>query len=463
MRILIVTLFFPPARNAGTENYSLGLATALQARGHDVQVVCAEDWEDGDAYWNGVTQDRLQGVTVNRVHLNWARAQNPNRVLYTSPQVDRWFADFLAAAKPDLVHVTSTATLGVGVLHAVRQAGIPLVLTLMDFWFLCPRTVLMTGEGHTCSGVTTPWECQQCLLAGSGAYGRLHHLLPHRLEARFWHAAGHTPQFNRVRGLRGMALDMDERKALLTQALAAPDVILSHSAFVARMFAQAGCPYPVTHLPNGHDLAWLADHAGKTPSDVLRVGYMGQIHPIKGVHVLIDAFRQAEFGDAARLRIWGNLDHMPGYAHTLRAQIGDDPTITLAGRFDRADLGRVLADIDVLVVPSVWYENAPLVIQEAFATGTPVITTDFGGMREAVTDHLDGLLFPREDVAALAARLRRLVDEPDLLPRLRAGIRPVRTIGKEVDELETLYARLVSHTSGASDARPAAVTLGSPA
>ncbi|MCB0160655.1 MAG: hypothetical protein KDD83_21130, partial [Caldilineaceae bacterium] len=70
---------------------------------------------------------------------------------------------------------------------------------------------------------------------------------------------------------------------------------------------------------------------------------------------------------------------------------------------------------------------------------------------------------PRGDVAALAARLRRLVDEPDLLPRLRAGIRPVRTIGKEVDELETLYARLVSHTSGASDARPAAVTLGSPA
>ncbi|MCB9159891.1 MAG: hypothetical protein H6644_08540 [Caldilineaceae bacterium] len=97
MRILIVTLFFRWRATPAPRTTRSASPLALQARGHDVQVVCAEDWEDGATYWNGVTQDRVQGVTVNRVHLNWARAQNPNRVLYTSPQVDRWFADFLAA------------------------------------------------------------------------------------------------------------------------------------------------------------------------------------------------------------------------------------------------------------------------------------------------------------------------------------------------------------------------------
>ncbi len=102
-----------------------------------------------------------------------------------------------------------------------------------------------------------------------------------------------------------------------------------------------------------------------------------------------------------------------------------------------------MAEIDILVVPSLWYENAPLVIYEAFASNTPVIATALGGMAEAVTHEVNGLLFDRGNVPELANMLQRVVAEPGLVERLRSGIRPVRTIGDEVCDLEALYLSLI--------------------
>jgi glycosyltransferase involved in cell wall biosynthesis len=100
--------------------------------------------------------------------------------------------------------------------------------------------------------------------------------------------------------------------------------------------------------------------------------------------------------------------------------------------------------MDVLVVPSRWYENGPGVIFEAFAAGVPVVATDLGGMSEFVRPEKDGLLFGLEDHDDLARQLRRLLEEPGLLESLRAGIRPVKTVQENVDELETLYGGLLA-------------------
>ena len=215
MRILFITHFFPPKYTAGTENYTHGLAHAFLDKGYEVQVVCADDWQAGATYWNGVTEDTYEGVPVNRIHLNWTRMKNPNHVLYDSHPVERWLQEFLDGFKPDLVHVTSTHSLGVGVLRAVKRAGIPLVLTLMDFWFLCPNHQLYRSNGDLCDGRTTPWECQQCLLAGSNLYHRLSKAIPkNSAQSWFWGTLAHLTVINRQRGLRGMLLDIEERKRL---------------------------------------------------------------------------------------------------------------------------------------------------------------------------------------------------------------------------------------------------------
>ena len=125
MKIVFVTLFYPPTHFGGTETYTHGLAKNLQARGHQVQVVCVEDWGAGSAYWNGVTNDVFDGVPVRRVHLNWMKAPNVNDYLFNNPVVASHFATWLDEWKPDIVHVTSCQTLSASVIVTAKRAGIP--------------------------------------------------------------------------------------------------------------------------------------------------------------------------------------------------------------------------------------------------------------------------------------------------------------------------------------------------
>jgi glycosyltransferase involved in cell wall biosynthesis len=146
----------------------------------------------------------------------------------------------------------------------------------------------------------------------------------------------------------------------------------------------------------------------------------------------------------ATLDIYGNLERFKPFVEDLRALAGGDGRIDFAGPFAREEVGNVLSGMDVLVVPSRWYENGPGVIFEAFAAGIPVVATNLGGMSEFVRHERDGLLFGLEDHGGLARQLRRLVEEPGLLERLRAGIEPVKTVQENVDELEVMYGGLLA-------------------
>jgi len=97
----------------------------------------------------------------------------------------------------------------------------------------------------------------------------------------------------------------------------------------------------------------------------------------------------------------------------------------------------------LLTVPSLWYENAPVVIQEAFAAGVPIITSSLGALAEWVQDGMDGLLVPPGDVDAWRVALQRCVDEPDLLTRLQASIRPPVTLAEHISHIEVLYAHVL--------------------
>ena len=103
-------------------------------------------------------------------------------------------------------------------------------------------------------------------------------------------------------------------------------------------------------------------------------------------------------------------------------------------------------DLDVLVVPSRWYENAPGVIFEAFAARMPVIATDLGGMSEFVRPGKNGLLFALDRAEDLAGQLRTLIEDRSLLGRLLAGIEPVKTVDEYAGELIELYGTLAGRS-----------------
>jgi glycosyltransferase involved in cell wall biosynthesis len=453
MRLLLATHFFPPRHNAGTENYTCSLGRAFARRGHQVDVVCAGTWEHGKRYFNGATIDGLDGMRVARVNLDWTKASDPNRVLYDSSLLEQWFDAVLEERRPDVVHATSLMTLGVGILRAAHRRKIPLVLTLMDFWFMCARTVL-TRKGQLCDGRTTNWECQECMLdCGSRLFRQVDPWVPGLMARTVWQGLTKAPWSARQRGLRGVALNMGERRQLLTDALSWPDLVVSHSRFVKDMFSSVGLDRGILHVPNGHDLGWVSRYRGKTPSSTIRFGYLGQIVSNKGIDLLIDAFRRTYRSNTATLDIWGNANAAPEYTAHIKSLADGCAAIRWRGPYAHHRLADVLSDIDVIVVPSEWYENAPLVIQEAFATRTPVIATRLGGMAEAVTDGVNGLLFAHKDADALASCLKRVADEPALLQRLAAGAPSVRTIDDEVGQLESLYESIGSPTADGAGVR----------
>jgi glycosyltransferase involved in cell wall biosynthesis len=151
------------------------------------------------------------------------------------------------------------------------------------------------------------------------------------------------------------------------------------------------------------------------------------------------------------LHIYGGLEAKQAYAQNyinrLRQLAGDDARIHFEGRFENARVAEILSGLDVTVTPSTWYENSPLAILESRAAGTPVVTAALGGMAELVRDGVDGLHFRPGDAADLARQLQRLLDEPDLLPRLRAGVaRNVpRSIEDEMRQLMEIYQGLGPH------------------
>ncbi|HZW32837.1 MAG TPA: glycosyltransferase family 4 protein [Isosphaeraceae bacterium] len=445
MKVLIATHFFPPNHPGGTEAYTLGLARMLRRKGHASAVICAEDWGKGDSWHPRAVDDEYEGIPVRRLYWNWQLAPNPFVQLYDHPAVNDRLARFLQQSQPDVVHVTSCYTLGAGIIRVARHAGLPVVLTLTDFWFLCPRHTLLRGDGTLCSGPADAVTCLSCLGQGARVYRTATRLFPPAVVARGLLLADHLAGVNRFPGLRGYVGDAMRRLSYLRAVFDEVDVALAPSRFLLETFVRHGFPPErLRYSPYGLDLSWL-DTAGQTENGGhLRFGYIGQIDPLKGVDIVVRAFRAAGVADRAELRIHGDLTKNPRYAALLRQIAAGEPAISFRGPFERAEIAGVYAGIDVLIVPSVWYENTPIVIAEAFAAGKPVIATNLGGMSEVVRPGVNGLLFERGDVGGLARAIRQLTDDPALLERLRRGIEPVRTIEAEVEDLLDLYARLVA-------------------
>jgi glycosyltransferase involved in cell wall biosynthesis len=159
------------------------------------------------------------------------------------------------------------------------------------------------------------------------------------------------------------------------------------------------------------------------------------------VHILIDAFNGLP--PSARLTIAGDENAFPGYCGLLRSR-AQHAGIEFVGRLDREEVWGNLYQADVLVVPSLWYETSSLIVQEAFATGTPVIAAGHGALAERVHHDSDGLLTPPGDVLALRQALQRVMSEPDLLARLRAGIVPVVGLEEHARQVEQVYAQALA-------------------
>ncbi len=340
----------------------------------------------------------------------------------------RVFEQVLDRVRPDVVHVQGLQFVGGTSTLAAAAARAPVVLmTLHEYWWLCSRAGLMFDlEGNACE-TAPPERCAYCVDIypidrerwSDEACGGSHA----ELGDRRWFA----------RAIEGRARDM-------AAAVAHVDRFVAPSRFLAERFLASGFPrekvvvadygFPRPETPPAR--------APRAPDAPLRAGYVGTLSDYKGVEVFARAVERCGLGpDRLVATIHGHLDWFPDVAERLRAIADRTPALTLAGPFAQEEREAVFAGFDVLVVPSLWWENSPLTIHEAYQRGVPVLTSDRGGMAE-LAGLGGGLVFPPGDDAALAARLVELADDPARVEALRAAIPPVRDITEDVALVERL-------------------------
>jgi glycosyltransferase involved in cell wall biosynthesis len=146
-------------------------------------------------------------------------------------------------------------------------------------------------------------------------------------------------------------------------------------------------------------------------------------------------------GEKVNFLIYGDLHKHPEYTRQLERLADGLNTVKFCGTYPREKSADVYSKMDVLVVPSLWYDF-PLIIHEAFATKMPVIATDLGGMAETVSHEVNGLLFERGNVEDLVNQIQRIVNEPELVRKLKLGIPQIKSVQEEGSEIEQMYAEL---------------------
>jgi GT2 family glycosyltransferase/glycosyltransferase involved in cell wall biosynthesis len=430
MNVLLVHHAWPPSSAGGSETYMRALARAL-ARRHRVSVVHREADPDRPDH---ALRESLDGP-VRVIALNNLHRENPGFEAWDDAGVTRRFAEIVREIGPDVVHVGHLSGLSAGLVHAARAAGAAVVFTLHDFATLCPLGQLLDVTLHVCPG-PDPHRCLRCVgaqvatpvgLARAGA--RLRGIPGAGLAAGLL-----------ARGGRGSDR-IAARLAGMRDVLRSADALVSPSRFLRDRMGALGVG-GIEVLPYGHETLPVVPREPAPPGQV-RFGFLGSAIPSKGLHVLAEAYRGLA-DPRARLSVHGPF--VPyhgddGYAERVRGILGPLAAEALKGPFPHESRAHVLAGLDVLVAPSLWEENAPLVVQEAFQAGLPVIVSGHGGLAEAVRHEVDGLHVRPGDGSDLRRAMRRFLDEPGLRDRLAAAVPAVVTMDEHLPALEAVYER----------------------
>lgn len=409
MKICLVVHQFLPDHASGTEQYVRATAHVLQRFGHGVQVF------SGDPSFDEIPRFAEREALVDDIPVHYLRCTPSlasNRVLneFYNPFAAKRFGAFLDAHGFDLVHVFHCMYLGAAMIEEVELRGIALVVHFFDFWAVCPRVILSRPDGSACSGPDDFSACIACMQAD--AVSPYDFALPDSLSFDDLPA---PTQSGLGRGAPRARLDAARlRPSFLREALERADVLVSPSAFLKAILVRNGYTADDIEVSPFAVADGLVPEPSARNNPGLRFGFIGSIVPHKGLHLLVDAF--GALGEPhARLTIHGSADLAPGYAQALAERCLSDARVHLAGPFERRELASVLAEIDVLVVPSSWHENTPFVVYEAFATQTPVIASRMGGLEELVHDGENGLTFESGSVPALKQCLERCCGQPELL------------------------------------------------
>ena len=412
MRILYVVHQFFPKWYTGTERFVLNIAKQMQRMGHYVEVLTYGFKDDADFSVHGggmYKRYTFQNIPVTSVrHL-----KVPEDISFVFNIFDEGLKGILdriiTKENFDIVHIAHPVRLGYTI-KVANSADLPVILTLTDFWLMCPRGIAVTQNEELCK---TPENGMKCARV---CYGNL---WKDKLIQRF-----------------------NEANEIIKNV----DIVTAPTYFLAGVFKNV-FNRDIKVIRHGIEYSDVKRNKRlKHERDDIVFGYIGTILPHKGVHIVVEALKSLK-SENIKVKIYGNYFHEKEYFENLKKMADGDSRIEFLGEYKDDEMQYIMNDADCLLVPSIWWENSPLTVLTSLAFKVPVITINIGGAAELVKDGVNGFNFEIGNSKSLANVMEKIAENPEVLNKIKDNIiRPPR-IEEEAFENEKIYLELIAGKS----------------
>ncbi|HZE82660.1 MAG TPA: glycosyltransferase, partial [Puia sp.] len=443
MKIVHVIPFFLPDTVAGTEVYCWSLCKYLQRQGVEVEVLIPGYGlnENVEYTYDGIHVVKYAEPTVQtRLHI--AGLAEPVGIVA--------FTNYLRQFKPDIVHfhgIYGGIGITVGHMEAARRSGFHTAYTIHLPGDTCRTQTLVYKDRELCDGIIRPVRCAACSLvhqtktSSSGANvlafisGCLQKI---GMDTASWENTLGTAlsSANRIVDIRNN----------LDRLADSCDRMVFYAKWFRKMIVANGFPARKTeYIPPA--LSYAAEGPvspapiGFQRKDSIKIVFIGRIHLAKGVYLMLEAL-QGLPAEKIELSIYGKSGD-DSYYRSCQELSAAMENVHWRGLLPREQLLPSLRQHDILCLPSAFSEMSPLVIQEAFAAGIPVLASEVYGNAEQVTHNENGLLFPFKSMTGLRDQLRRIVEEKDLLPGLKSRVAAPPSFDEAGEKYLSLYNQII--------------------
>lgn len=407
MKILYLVHQFYPEYYTGTEKFVLNLSSMMQKLGNQVKIITYSFRENiffdnrignilyKDFYYKGIPVKAIKHVQVPwDIHFS-----------FKDNEMKEFALKIIEDEKPDIVHVGHSMRIG-EFIWALIKLKIPYIITLTDFFFICYKYILLKKSGDLCIGPQ-----------GGICYKYCGELTEQIIKNRLYDAH---------------------------KILANAEIVASPSNFVAKVIENEFKDINIKVIKHGMSYNNIRKNKRiYKKNDKLTFCYAGSLTPHKGVHIIIDAFTKIK-NDNISLKIYGSgIDK--DYIYRLENASKSDSRIEFCGVYNEEQIGEIYSDADVSIVPSLWFENYPLVLHEALACNVPVIASNVGGMKEKVKDGYNGFTFEIGNSDDLKMKMQTIIDNSLILNELKSKMKTfmIPTVEQEAYAYERIYKSII--------------------
>lgn len=399
VNVLQVCSWFPISYHGGITNYLRTLISELEKKGVRSSVVCGPDPKASSIIHGDVFE-----------YDNGYRPFETN--YFAKDKCVKPLLDLIQDKNPDIIHIHSSANLTKGFHDGIANLGIPYVVSLHDYFYICPRIVLTDRSGDPCRGVD-PSKCCRCW----GVLDQLHRVS--RAAKRYSFKLPIIPSSNAQMRLEGLSKYIDGASALLPVSFR-----------VEELFRQVfpNGKYKTIHIGSASYFAQTTpkiDFEGK-----VRATIIGMLNKIKGAEILERMIR--EMNGAIEFHFYGRSQD--GYKERFVALGG-----VWHGEYSPSDLPGIMARSDIGIVPPVWEDNGPQVVMEFLNNGVPVLGTSVGGIPDFVSNMNGWLFHPDNDLEFAEAMNWLRSQNRESLAQIASGIKKLKSPSDHAGEVLDVY------------------------